>query len=133
MSNQDFSKISSKLLKAKVTSPSGELIQGYPICAKTKTGQNSYWMILTGTTVETLTTGGMVNLGNIDNKETQPNFLKAKAKSFVTREWVEGYPFYAEAETEEASYWMIKAGCSIEDILSHGLVNIIPDTISYIN
>ncbi len=56
MSAANFSKISPKLLKAKVQQET-ELIEGYPFCAVTKSGQNSFWMVRVGSTVEGLTTG----------------------------------------------------------------------------
>ncbi|MGE9310793.1 hypothetical protein ACLOAU_04085 [Niabella sp. CJ426] len=120
-----------KLLTAQVKKATGELVEGYPFHAKNKLGQESYWMILKGTTVDDLTTGGMINLTPTEAKQLQPNFLKARAKSFVTDEWVEGFPFYAKSETEATSFWIIRAGCTIEEILTTGLVNIIPKTITY--
>ena len=122
--------ISSKLVSAKVQQGS-ELIEGYPFCATGRNGQTTFWMVKIGSTVDGLTTGGLVNLAASSMKEEQPELLKAKARSFETREWVEGYPFYAKAETEESSYWMIRDGTTIEDVLTNGLVNIIPETITY--
>ncbi len=126
--------MSPKLLKAKIKDPAtGEMLEGFPICAVTKEGLNSYWMVRADCTVEGLTTGGMVHLGERDLEKPQPNFLKAKAMAFADGKVVEGFPFFAKGDTEESSYWLIRSGCTVEELLTDGLVNIVPESITYLD
>ncbi|HCD9236061.1 TPA: hypothetical protein NEG48_003081 [Elizabethkingia anophelis] len=127
-----FSKSRPSLSTAQIIHPkSGHLVEGYPIIIKNKEGGDSLWMLRIGSHIQEIEANNLLFMYFLSEKNVESRLFKVKAKSITTSEWVTGYPFYAKGETRQNSYWLIKENCATEEILTDGLIGILPESIIY--